>query len=158
MSTYKARKFINSFLSRQEKSDLVRCPNCHPLPGDEVIGFKRADGTVQVHKRNCQTAIRLASQDGDSIVAVDFEESVNRTFPVRISVRAIDRYHLLSDLVDCITEKLHLSMLGLRTETADNIGVCTIDFAVHSMNQFQTAMDSIAAIPGVDEVQRIDIE
>jgi GTP pyrophosphokinase len=158
VSTYKARKFINSFLSRQEKSDLVRCPNCHPLPGDEVIGFKRADGTVQVHKRNCQTAIRLASQDGDSIVAVDFEESVNRTFPVRISVRAIDRYHLLSDLVDCITEKLHLSMLGLRTETADNIGVCTIDFAVHSMNQFQTAMDSIAAIPGVDEVQRIDIE
>ena len=158
VSTYKARKFINSFLSRQEKSDLVRCPNCHPLPGDEVIGFKRADGTVQVHKRNCQTAIRLASQDGDSIVAVDFEESVNRTFPVRISVRAIDRYHLLSDLVDCITEKLHLSMLGLRTETADNIGVCTIDFAVHSMNQFQTAMDGIAAIPGVDEVQRIDIE
>lgn len=158
VSTYKARKHINSFLARQEKSDLVRCPDCHPLPGDEVIGFKRTDGTVQVHKRNCQTAIRLASQDGDSIVAVDFDESPNRVFPVRISVRAIDRYHLLSDLVDCITERLHLSMLGLKTETADNIGVCTIDFAVHSMNQFQTAMDSIAAIPGVDEVQRIDIE
>ena len=156
--TYKARKHINSCLARQDKSDLVRCPNCHPLPGDEVIGFRRADGTVQVHKRNCQAAIRLASQDGDSIVAVNFEESPSRLFPVRISVRAIDRYHLLSDLVDCITEKLHLSMLGLRTETADNIGVCTIDFAVHSMNQLQTAMDSIAAIDGVDEVQRIDVE
>ena len=64
----------------------------------------------------------------------------------------------MSDLVDCITEKLHLSMTGLRTETADNIGVCTIDFAVHSMNELQTAMDSIGAIDGVDEVQRIDIE
>jgi transcriptional regulator of aromatic amino acid metabolism len=60
--------------------------------------------------------------------------------------------------VDCITEKLHLSMRGLRTETVDNIGVCTIDFAVHSMNQLQTAMDIIAAIPGVDEVKRIDVE
>ena len=158
VSTYKARKFINSYLSHKQGSRFVRCPNCHPLPGDEVIGFKNADGSIQVHKRNCQTAIRLASQHGDSIVAVNFEDECTCLYPVRISVRAIDRYHLLSDLVDCITEKLHLSMIGLRTETIDHIGVCTIDFEVHSMNELQTAMDSIAAIDGVDEVQRIDIE
>ena len=156
--TYKARKFINSYLSRKTDSVYLRCPHCHPLPGDEVIGFKNADGSIQVHKRNCQTAIRMASQDGDSIVAVTFDECPTCLYPVRISVRAIDRYHLLSDLVDCITEKLHLSMISLKTETVDNIGVCTIDFAVHSMGELQTAMDSIAAIEGVDEVQRIDIE
>ena len=157
VSTYKARRFIGTYLARQDKSEYVRCPNCHPLPGDEVIGFQKPDGSVEVHKRNCQTAIRLASQYGDSIVAVNFEDSKD-LYPVRISVRAIDRYHLLSDLVECITEKLHLSMRGLRTETADNIGVCTIDFAVHSMGELQTAMDSIAAIPGVDEVQRLHAE
>ena len=156
--TFKARKFISSYLSRKGGSCFDRCPHCHPLPGDEVIGFKKEDGSIQVHKRNCQTAIRLASQDGDSIVDVDFEKECTCLYPVRISVRAIDRYHLLSDLVDCITEKLQLSMIGLRTETADHIGVCTIDFEVHSMNELQTAMDSIGAIPGVDEVQRIDIE
>ena len=158
VSTYKARKSINSHLSRMTGSHYVRCPHCHPLPGDEVIGFKKNDGSIEVHKRNCQTAIRLASQHGDSIVAVNFEEESKCLYPVRISVRAIDRYHLLSDLVDCITEKLCLSMIGLRTETTDHIGVCTIDFEVHSMNELQTAMDSIAAIDGVDEVQRIDIE
>ena len=156
--TYKARKFINSHLSRSMDSVYARCPHCHPLPGDEVIGFNRADGSIQVHKRNCQTAIRMASQDGDSIVAVNFDECPTCLYPVRISVRAIDRYHLLSDLVDCITEKLRLSMNSLKTETTDNIGVCTIDFAVHSMGELQTAMSSIAAISGVDEVQRIDIE
>ncbi|MBO5497913.1 MAG: bifunctional (p)ppGpp synthetase/guanosine-3',5'-bis(diphosphate) 3'-pyrophosphohydrolase [Bacteroidales bacterium] len=156
--TYKARKFISSHLSHRTVSVYMRCPHCHPLPGDEVIGFRNADGSIQVHKRNCQTAIRMASQDGDSIVAVSFDENPSCFYPVRISVRAIDRYHLLSDLVECITEKLHLSMISLRTETTDNIGVCTIDFAVHSMNELQTAMDSIGAIDGVDEVQRIDIE
>lgn len=158
VSTYKARKFISSYVSRKKKSGFKRCPDCHPLPGDEVIGFKNPDGSIQIHKRNCQTAIRLASQHGDSIVAVNFEEESSCLYPVRISVRAIDRYHLLSDLVDCITEKLKLSMIGLRTETTDHIGICTIDFEVHSMNELQTAMDSIAAIEGVDEVQRIDIE
>ena len=136
----------------------MRCPHCHPLPGDEVIGFQNHDGSIQVHKRNCQTAIRLASQHGDSIVAVNFEEDSSCLYPVRISVRAIDRYHLLSDLVECISERLKLSMMGLKTETVDHIGVCTIDFSVHSMNELQTAIDSIAAISGVDEVQRIDIE
>ena len=158
VSTYKARKFVNTYLSRRQKSCYVRCCHCHPLPGDEVIGFRNPDGSIQVHKRNCQTAIRLASQHGDSIVAVNFEEECSCLYPVRISVRAIDRYHLLSDLVDCITEKLRLSMIGLKTETTDHIGVCTIDFEVHSMNELQTAMDSIGAIEGVDEVQRIDIE
>ena len=158
VSTYKARRFISTYLARKKNSEYIRCSNCHPLPGDEVIGFQKEDGSVEVHKRNCQTAIRLASQHGDSIVAVNFDEDGACLYPVRISVTAIDRYHLLSDLVDCITEKLHLSMRGLRTETVDNIGVCTIDFAVHSMNQLQTAMDIIAAIPGVDEVKRIDVE
>lgn len=156
--TYKARKYISAYISHKTKCGFVRCPHCHPLPGDEVIGFKNPDGSTQIHKRNCQTAIRLASQHGDSIVAVNFEDECSCLYPVRISVRAIDRYHLLSDLVDCITEKLHLSMIGLKTETADNIGVCTIDFAVHSMHELQIAMNSIGAIDGVDEVQRIDIE
>ena len=156
--TYKARRFISTYLARKKNSEYIRCSNCHPLPGDEVIGFQKEDGSIEVHKRNCQTAIRLASQHGDSIVAVNFDEDGACLYPVRISVTAIDRYHLLSDLVDCITEKLHLSMRGLKTETVDNIGVCTIDFAVHSMNQLQTAMDIIAAIPGVDEVKRIDVE
>ncbi len=156
--TFKAKKYISSYLSHKPKIEYVRCSDCYPLPGDEVIGFRNQDGTIQVHKRNCQTAIRLASQHGDSIIAVAFEDNPDFLYPVRICVRAIDRYHLLSDLVECITEKLQLSMRGLRTETADNIGVCTIDFAVHSMGELQGAMENIAAIPGVDEVQRVDIQ
>ncbi len=156
--TFKARKYISSYLSHKNRTEFIRCPYCFPLPGDEVIGFKDPDGSIEIHKRNCQTAIRLASQHGDSIVAVSFKEAPDLLYPVRISVRALDRYHLLSDLVDCITEKLQLSMRGLNTETTDSIGVCTIDFAVHSQGELQRAMESIAAIPGVDEVQRINIE
>ncbi len=156
--TFKAKKHISSYLSRKNRTEFVRCTDCYPLPGDEVIGFKNPDGSIQVHKRNCQTAIRLASQHGDSIVAVAFEEEKDRLYPVRISVRALDRYRLLSDLVDCITNELELSIHSLRTETTDSIGVCTIDFAVHSMVELQRAISIIAAITGVDEVQRINIE
>ena len=160
MRTFKAKKFLHSYLASQPKLEYIRCKHCHPLPGDEVVGFKSEDGTITLHKRGCSTAIRLASEEGDSIVndLTTFEEREDMLYPVRIRIRGIDRYHLLSDLIYCITEQLQLSMCGLSTETADHIGVCTIDFEIHSLGELEAALRSIEAIDGVDEVSRIDIE
>ena len=156
--TYKAKRHLRSYLSTVSDIEHQRCPYCHPLPGDEVIGFKADDGKVTLHKRNCPTAIRMASQQGDSILAIDFKENEHFLYPVRVQIRGVDRYHLLSDLIDCITEKLHLSINKLATETIDRIAVCSIDFAVHSASELDSAIKSISAIKGVDEVHRVDIE
>lgn len=158
VSTYKARRFLRSYFAHRKVLEYKRCSHCHPLPGDEVVGFKDNDGTITLHKRNCQLAIRLASQRGDSIVAVNFEESEDFLYPVRISIRSVDRYHLLSDLINCITDRQHLSMNKLAIETVDHIVTCTIDFKIHSVGELQAAINSIAVIDGVDEVKRIDIE
>lgn len=158
--TFKAKKFLHSYFAVQPKREFIRCTKCHPLPGDEVVGFKDEQGVVTIHKRDCNTAIRLASEQGDSILAdlKSFSDGRERLYPVRIRIRGIDRYHLLSDLIYCITEELQLSMNGLKTETTDHIGICTIDFEIHSLHQLESAMKSIKAIAGVDEVSRIDIE
>ena len=156
--TYKAKRHLRSYLSTVSDIEHQRCPHCHPLPGDEVIGFKADDGKVTLHKRNCTTAIRMASQQGDSILAIEFKENEHFLYPVRVQIRGVDRYHLLSDLIDCITEKLHLSINKLATETIDRIAVCSIDFAVHSASELDSAIKSISAINSVDEVHRVDIE
>lgn len=156
--TYKAKRNLRSYLSTVSDIEHQRCPNCHPLPGDEVIGFKADDGKVTLHKRNCPTAIRMASQQGDSILAIDFKENEHFLYPVRVQICGVDRYHLLSDLIECITEKLHLSINKLATETIDRIAVCSIDFTVHSASELDSAIKSISAIKGVDEVHRVDIE
>ena len=156
--TYKAKRHLRSYLSTVSDIEHQRCPNCHPLPGDEVIGFKADDGKVILHKRNCPSAIRMASQQGDSILAIEFMENEHFLYPVRVQIRGVDRYHLLSDLIECITEKLHLSINKLATETIDRIAVCSIDFAVHSASELDSAIKSISAIKGVDEVHRVDIE
>ena len=156
--TYKAKRHLRVYLSSVNEIEYKRCPHCHPLPGDEVIGFKADDSTITLHKRNCSSAIRLASQQGDSIVAIEFKEDEQFLYPVRVQVRSVDRYHLLSDLIDCITEKLHLSINKLSTETIDRIAVTSIDFSVHSAGELDAAIKSISAIKSVDEVHRVDIE
>ncbi len=158
VSTYKAKSTLHSYFAKKEKLAYIRCGRCHPLPGDELIGFKDADGKITLHKRNCPEAIRMASQQGDSIVAVNFKEREEFLFPVRIHIRGIDRHHLLSDVVACITEKQNLSISQLTTTTVDNIVETSVDFGIHSENELEQTMNSIAAIKHVDEVARIDIE
>lgn len=155
--TYKAKRQIRSYLAHQQHIEYVLCPYCHPIPGEEVIGFKSGKGEVTLHKRNCKSAITMASQQGDSIVAVNFEEDPRFLYPVRLVIRGIDRYHLLSDLVECITEQQRLSMTELATNTIDNIAECTIDFAIHSVRELNEAIESINAIDGIDEVYRVEI-
>lgn len=156
--TYKAKRSLGSFFANRPVMEYKRCTCCHPLPGDEVIGFKGADGKITLHKRNCPSAIRLASEQGDSIVAVNFEEDDRFLFPVRICIRGVDRHHLLSDVVACVTEKQNLSISKLVTETKDRIVETTVDFEVHSAEELQQAIDSIGEINNVDEVARVDIE
>ena len=158
VSTYKAKRSLRIFFANRRLLQYNRCNHCHPIPGEEVIGFKEHDNTITLHMRNCPTAIRQAAHYGDSIVPVDFKEDPDFLYPVRIRVRGVDRYHLLSDLIVCITDELHLSMNELSTETIDHIAACTIDFAVHSVDELQRAMENIASIEGIDEVSRINIE
>ena len=155
VSTYKAKSRINNFLNKQPKLQYERCEHCRPLPGDEVIGFKNADGEISIHRRDCKVAIRLASQRGDDIVAVNFEENREFLYPVKIDIVVIDRYHLLVDLVDCITNKLQLSLTRISTESRDEIGYCSMEFPVHSSAELQEVISSISQIDGVEEVKQI---
>ncbi len=153
--TYKAKGFLKRYFAKQEKSIFHFCPNCHPIPGEEVIGFKEADGSITVHKRNCPVAIGLASQQGDSIVSVDYAENPAILYPVCIQILAVDRFHLLSDMINCITNDLHLSMNSLSSSTTDCIVHCTINFSVHSFGELHTIIGQVSAIDGVEEVKRI---
>ena len=155
--TYKAKSHLHNILNKQPKLPYERCSNCHPLPGDEVIGFCSESGTITLHRRDCKSAIRLASQKGDDIVAVSFEENPDFLYPAKISITAIDRYHLLSDIMTCITDHLHLSLNYISTKCTDQIVSCIMDFSVHSAAELQEVISQISAIEGVDEVkQRLD--
>lgn len=150
--SYKALKNLHMYMDRKPKPQFRRCPICNPIPGEEVIGFKHEDGTIMVHRRDCVDAISLASQFGDSITPVDYKESEDVLFSASLTAKAVDRQHLLSDIIDSISNKLHLSINELHTVTEDQIVTCTVEFMVHSYSELQTIVQSVLAIPDVDEV------
>ena len=153
--SYKAKGFLKKYFAKKEMPQFHFCPHCHPIPGEEVIGFLEKDGTTTVHKRNCPVAIQLASKQGDSIVSVDYQEQPNMLYPVSIQILAVDRHHLLSDMINCITQELNLSIDALSTVTVDCIVNCTIKFGVHSFGELQKIISHISAINGIEEVKML---
>lgn len=151
--TYEALKSINFYLNHLPKPKYCRCNSCHPIPGEEVIGFKEADGTITVHRRDCTLAISLVSQFGDNIVAADdFKENSDILYPASLTLKAVDRKHLLSDIIETISNQLHLPILSLNTNTVDEIVTTTINFTIHSYQELRTIVQNIQNIPDVDEV------
>lgn len=157
VKTYKAKRYLRQFFHNQPALEYNRCNCCHPLPGDEVIGFKDDSGRITLHTRNCSAAIRMASRQGDSIVAVNFESDNRFLYPVRIQIRGVDRYHMLSDVVRCIADKLQLSIDRLHTENRDRIVECYVDFKVHSREELDNVITLISGIDGVDEAYGVNI-
>ncbi|MBP5397206.1 MAG: bifunctional (p)ppGpp synthetase/guanosine-3',5'-bis(diphosphate) 3'-pyrophosphohydrolase [Bacteroidales bacterium] len=153
--SYKARKLIRSYLRDLPKPRYTLCPVCHPMPGGEIIGFRDASGVVSLHRRNCPEAIRIASGQGNTIVAVnDFEPNEAIVYPVCIQITAMDRYHLLRDIIHCVVEDFKVSIKGLTNSKVDEIFTCELDLEVHSvteLNKLAVALDSIA---GVEEVRK----
>lgn len=157
VASYNAQKHIRNYLNKIPKPEYTLCPHCHPMPGSEIIGFEDSKKQITLHSRNCPEAIRIASEKGNTIVAVDdFEPSPNILYPVRIHITAIDRHHLLQDILDCIVGEHNLSISSLSTETKDNIVNCTIEFYVHSAGEYEDTVSHIAAIDVVEEVMRMD--
>ena len=155
--TFKARRSIQRYIESVPHCDYCRCPECNPIPGEEVIGIRShfRPELITIHKRDCRHAISMASSYGDDVVSVDFNADQS-LYPVTLRVRAVDRSHLFVDLVDCITNTFRLSMESFNTKTDRNIVICNIRFGVHSYTELRTIINHISAIDGVDEVRRLD--
>ena len=164
VKTNSAKRHLRSYIQSVLDNEYKRCPHCHPLPGDKVIGFKADDGTITLHKHNCSTAMVL--NQGKSMLAIEFYEDEHFLYPVRVEVvRRVDKHHFwINELGDDIIEKLKLwnsrksVSVTINTRTIDRIVLSTIDFDVHSANELDSIIKSISTFKGVDEVHIVEIE
>lgn len=179
--TYIAKRYLRLYLieRRLARGGVCRCPLCKPLPGGDVIGIRMDDihpGTTEydsitLHRRSCPEAIRMASKFGDNVVSVDYATdaaappvkvhtptsiTINRigfSYPVTISIQAVDRPRLLMDLTSRIANDLRLNMDALCINTKDCIVNCTVTIMVHSLQEMSDAIARIRELPGVEEVK-----
>jgi GTP pyrophosphokinase len=124
----------------------ARC--CLPLPWDAVVGFSTHSSAVSLHRQECANVVHC--REGREPVAVrSWQAPEGATFLTEIAVEAFDRYGLLADITEALSET-SASLRAASTTTSDD-RLARARFTVEIVGPDQMA-EVLAAVRGVGGV------
>ena len=128
---------------------------CNPIPGDPVIGFKAPDGTITVHKKSCSVAENIAAVHGDWVVVPKWQDQTeDRSFLVRISLRGLDRKGLVNELTSYLSIIMGINMRQLTLKADGGVFEGFIDMYVNSKEILEKMIKKLSSIEGIENVSR----
>ena len=131
---------------------------CNPIPGDPVVGFKSPDGKITVHKKSCPVAEEIAATHGDWVVVPKWlEETGDKSFLVRISLKGLDRMGLLNEISRYLSLVMGANMRKLNLSADQGIFEGYIDLYVNSRDVLDKIIKKLGTIEGIESVSRVDL-
>ena len=128
---------------------------CHPIPGDDILGFIDNKNHIEIHKRSCPVAARLKSSYGNRILDAKWEMHQQLLFDATIQIRGIDRKGMILDLGLLITNKLDINIRRITVTSEEGIFDGTIELRVHDRSVVAHVMEHLKTIRGIQEVSQI---
>lgn len=138
----------------EERTVVAEC--CHPIPGDQIIGFKLHDDEVEVHKKSCPIAVKMSSQYGDRIVPAKWSSEKVMSYLTVIELRGIDRVGIMLDLAKVISEELAVNIRALEFHSHDGIFEGTVSLYVRNQDDLKVVINRVSRIKGVEKISRIE--
>ena len=124
---------------------------CHPIPGDEIIGYITRGRGISVHRADCPRIIN----ESERIVDVDWTPVENLTYPALITVECDNRPGMLAEIATLIAQyKVNIDTVGSHRFNKET-GYDQFTLEVNGIEQLEAIMESIRYLKGVRSVSRI---
>lgn len=140
--------------SLQKKYIMAEC--CHPIPGDDVLGYVDENDRIIIHKRQCPVAAKLKSSYGNRILATEWDTHKELSFLVYIYLRGIDNMGLLNEVTQVISKQLNVNIRKLTIETDEGIFEGKIQLWVHDVEDVKTICNNLKKIQNIKQVNRVE--
>ena len=127
---------------------------CHPIPGDNVMGFVNDDGQVEVHSLSCPRAQVLKAGYGSRIVSTKWE-TVDQSFRTAIRIEGIDRHGILQELCQTISTHLNLNIRAMDIAADHEVFECHLTVMVRDTAEVTDLCNTLKKINGVKSAVRI---
>lgn len=151
----KGKTFVINSPEGGYKYVIAKC--CNPIPGDPTVGFMAQDGTISVHKKTCIEAENIASKHGDAIVKLEWGPTATDEFPVRISLKGIDRLGLINEITNYISLIMGVNIKSLYLNANEGIFEGNIDLFVKDRDVLDSMIEQLKNIKGIQDVMRTEI-
>ncbi|MBI4535070.1 MAG: bifunctional (p)ppGpp synthetase/guanosine-3',5'-bis(diphosphate) 3'-pyrophosphohydrolase [Ignavibacteriae bacterium] len=129
---------------------------CHPIPGDDVVGFITTGEGIKIHRRNCKN-IRLMMQiDANRFVDVAWPADNGVMFVAGLKVSGVDRPGMLSDITHAISSYLNTNIRSVNLDSRDSSFEGTFILYVKDTEHLNRISDKIRRIKGVTRAERFE--
>lgn len=130
---------------------------CNPIPGDDVVGYQDENGSINIHKSNCNEAVKLMSQHGNRIVSAKWTTHKVLSYLARINLVGIDKIGMIRNITEIISQQLSVNIRSLNVEVHDGIFEGLVDLYVHNTADLNNLILNLSKLKGVDSVKREEI-
>ena len=128
---------------------------CHPMPGDEIIGFVTRNRGVTIHRKDCYNV--LNEDDQERLVPVSWGSS-SALYPASVQVEAWDRVGLVKDISTMLAEdKINISSMLVR-DNKDSTTTIGLNLETRGVQQLSRLFLKLESIKGVISVTRMGDE
>jgi len=93
---------------------MAKC--CHPVPGDNIMGFITQGRGISVHRGDCEQLANSLAQQPERGVEVQWGVQNKQSYQVTVQIHAIDRQGLLRDISTIIANE-RVSIVGMESST-----------------------------------------
>ena len=92
---------------------------CHPIPGDDILGYIDNKQQIEIHKRACPVADKLKSGFGNRILDAKWNMHKMLFFDATIRLQGIDRIGILVDVSRIISSQMNVNIHKLTIASND---------------------------------------
>jgi len=126
---------------------------CHPIPGDDVMGYLSSGRGVVIHRNSCGNLINFRKQP-EKWIAVSWEEDIDRDFSSQIQVEALNKTGLLAEVAAMIADSdSNIEQVAVVDRHEDGT-VLTFLLQVKDRTHLARIMRNIKRMPSVLRVLR----
>ena len=143
--------FINEENINQYK--FVGC--CHPIPGDDALGYINNKNQVEIHKRTCPVAAKLKSGFGNRILDIKWDMHKILFFDATIRIGGIDRLGMLNEITQVISSQMNVNIHKLTITSEEGIFDGSIELRVHDRENVRSIIENLKRIPDLKEISEI---
>ena len=133
----------------------IIAPCCHPIPGDDVMGYINAQGILEIHARSCEHATKLKTRYGNNIIATRWDTHKEKLFDALIGIKGVDSQGVLYAIADVLRGMSQFTVKRITLETTDGIFEGKIQVTVHDTEDVKLICDALKKIENVLKAVRL---
>jgi GTP pyrophosphokinase len=153
----KVENMKETYILRADKDgcNFIMSDCCHPIPGDDVMGWVNDNKNVELHTLTCPRAQVLKASYGKRIINTMWASQTG-TFLANVKIEGIDRFGILQEIIQLISNTMSINIRKLNIEAEKEVFHCDLSVLVNDTNVVTALCTKLKSVKGVQRASRVN--